>query len=84
MFMNSKLALIAAVAALGIASPALAQSSTAGDTHNPNGAKVIRAAPARNHQIGERRTKLYDSARVPSQGDSSSAFPALRMDRENF
>jgi hypothetical protein len=84
MISNAKIAVIAAVAALGIASPALAQSVTAGKTHNPHGARIIRTVPTRNHQVGDRGHQIYDFARVPSQQGSNADFPALRMDREDY
>jgi hypothetical protein len=83
---KSKIAMIATVAVLGMASPALAQDvyGSDGAPANWNVPTQSYQAPTQDHQFSAHRSGLQSFARVPQQEEQSSDQPALRMDREDF
>ena len=61
---QSKLVLMAAIAAAVIASPALAQSTTDGSSHH-HSARIDRTVPIRHHRVSGPQDRLYNYAPVP-------------------
>jgi hypothetical protein len=78
---KSKLAVLFAIAAIAMASPAL--SASASDASGAQGGRMIRTVPPRHQHLVAPRRNTYDFAPMPSQ-NSNSDFPALRMDREDY
>jgi hypothetical protein len=81
MSIKAKPVLIAAVAAFGAASAALAQPIPGDRGYRLNGARVDRSLSNRYHHADGRRSELHSFVTVPSSSDFEMQ---LRMDREDF